>query len=455
MENRDKRYVIIILLTLILSALLTVPANSAEADLNKKLDLNLRDVELETAFMMLADLADINLICDKSVKGTITLQLSDIRFKDALDMIAESFELDYFTAHQTIFISTEKKIREKENTVVEKTLSLKYITSESAVELLEKQFSQIEFYELRNGRIMMRGKKDRLKRCENIVKEIDIPLKQVLITARVEEISRNKIKELGVHPDQLTKLNIIKDEDEKLEQIELSWPETLKMLEEQGAATLLANPALMTVDRKKAKLLIGDQVPVKLERVESDKTVSTIEYIDAGIILEFLPKILNKKQIMLNIQPAVNSLGQTLSEGLPAVNSRRAETTVILEDGQTFAVGGLIKENIIKNKIEVPVVSSIPVLGKLFSSEEKSEMHTELMIFITPEIIETKRIAKLDKENTEIENSIEKKEGFSESDAEKILEKFNKTSNTDLNKDKKKKIEGLTKEEIKELLNKQ
>ncbi|RCW50532.1 MULTISPECIES: type II secretion system protein GspD [unclassified Halanaerobium] len=449
------KYIIIILITVFLQVLIIIPAESAPDNFNKKIDLNLRDVELETAFMMLADLADINLICDKSVKGTITLQLKDVSFKDALTMIVGSFDLDYSTAYNTIFISTEDKIREKENTAVEKIFTLKYITAENAAELLKKQFEQIEFYELRNGRILMRGSDFAVKRCGKIIKEIDIPLKQVLITARVEEISRNKIKELGVQPDQLTKLNIIKDKNEKIEKLELSWPETLKMLEEKGAATLLANPSLMTVDRKKAKLLIGDQIPVKLERVESDKTVSTIEYIDAGIILEFLPRIINKKQIMLNIQPAVNSIGQTLSEGLPAVNSRKAETTVILEDGQTFAIGGLIKENIVKNKIDIPVISDIPVLGKLFSSEEKSEMHTELMIFITPKIIETKKIVDVNKTNKKEEINKDKQGGFSASKAETIIKKYKNKKESEKTKNNKKEFIDLTEKEIKELLQKQ
>jgi len=455
MANLVRKYSIIILITAVLQVLFIIPAESAPDNFNRKLDLNLRDVELETAFMMLADLADINLICDKSVKGTVTLQLKDVKFKDALTMITDSFDLDYSTAHNTIFISTEDKIREKENTAVEKIFTKKYITSENAVKLLKKQFKQIEFYELRNGKIMLRGKDFAVKKCKKIIEEIDIPLKQVLITARVEEISRNKIKELGVQPGQLTKLNIIKDEDEKLEKFELSWPETLKMLEEKGAAKLLANPSLMTVDRKKAKLLIGDQIPVKLERVESDKTVSTIEYIDAGIILEFLPRTINEKQIMINIQPAVNSLGQTLSEGLPAVNSRKAETTVILEDGQTFAIGGLIKENIIKNKIDIPVISDIPVLGKLFSSEEKSEMHTELMIFITPEIIETKRIEDFGKNNKKAEIDTDKEESFSASKAEEVLKKYKNKKEGEKTKNNRKEIIGLTEKEVKELLQKQ
>jgi len=146
-----------------------------------------------------------------------------------------------------------------------------------------------------------------------------------MIKARVEEISRTKIKELGINPNQLSELKIIKNEAGDIDKLKASWPETLRALNEEGLSNILANPSLMTVDRKKAKLIIGDQIPVKLERIEDEQTVSTISYIEAGIVLEFLPKILNNNEVLLEIKPSVNSIGQILADGLPAVNSRSAE----------------------------------------------------------------------------------------------------------------------------------
>jgi len=100
--------------------------------------------------------------------------------------------------------------------------------------------------------------------------------------------------------------------------------------------------------------------------------------------------------------------------------------------------------SVIKNKIDIPVISDIPVLGKLFSSEEKSEMHTELMIFITPEIIETKRIEDFGKNNKKAEIDTDKEESFSASKAEAVLKKYKNKKEGEKTKNNRKEIIGLT-----------
>jgi type IV pilus assembly protein PilQ len=199
----------------------------------------------------------------------------------------------------------------------------------------------------------------------------------------------------------------------------------------------------MTLDRKKAKLVIGDQIPVKLERVESDKTVSTISYIEAGIVLEFLPKIINQKQVLLEIKPSVNSIGQILADGLPAVNSRSAETTVILENGETLAIGGLIKKDELKTIREVPILADLPLLGALFSASENTDIETELIIFITPEIIETENKLSL----------AEKDEAVSSQNVKKISSQKEEIKGEKENK-RYREFKTLTAEELEEILNK-
>jgi type II secretory pathway component HofQ len=207
----------------------------------------------------------------------------------------------------------------------------------------------------------------------------------------------------------------------------------------------------MTVDRKKAKLIIGDQIPVKLERIEDEQTVSTISYIEAGIVLEFLPKILNNNEVLLEIKPSVNSIGQILADGLPAVNSRSAETTVVLENGETLAIGGLIKKDELRSVREVPILADIPLLGRLFSAEEKNDIETELIIFITPEIIiekpEKEFIGGAAAENeTKVEDAVEIE---SINTADKKQEIKGEKTNID-----NRGFKTLTAQEIEEILNK-
>lgn len=439
--------VILILIFLFLSAFV----QAAEKAENELISINLKGVELETALIMLANTADKNLICDSSVAGKITVIFNDIIFEDALNLITDSFDLAYSYRNQIIYVSSREKIAAKNKKVISRNYQFQNLSSEAAAEILKNNFEEINIIDLNSGGLIISSPEKNIARIEKIIKEIDKPQKQIMINARVEEISRTKIKELGINPNQLSELKIIKNKEGDIKKLKPSWPEALRALNEKGLANILANPSLMTLDRKKAKLIIGDQIPVKLERVEDDQTVSTINYIEAGIVLEFLPKIINNEEVLLEIKPSVNSIGQVLADGLPAVNSRSAETTVILKDGETLAIGGLIKKDEIKTVREVPFLADLPFLGKIFSAAEKNDIETELIIFITPEIIKTK-ITKTENELSKIEASKNK------NSSQKILKTNIKTKKKEIAGEKENKsnkgFKSLSKKEIEEILNK-
>ncbi|SIQ11538.1 type II secretion system protein GspD [Halanaerobium kushneri] len=429
---------IILVIILLVSAFVKAEKGSE----NNLISINLRDVELETALIMLANTADKNLICDSSVKGKITVIFNDIPFENALNLITDSFNLDYSYQKQIIYISTREKMAARNQKFVSKSYKFNNLSSELAAEILRNNFEEIKIINLNSEGLIINCKEKNLKELEKIISQIDQPQKQIMIKARIEEISRTKIKELGINPNQLAELKIIKNDSGNIEKLKPGWPETLKALNEKGLSNILANPSLMTLDRKKAKLVIGDQIPVKLERIESDKTVSTISYIEAGIVLEFLPKIINQNQILLEIKPSVNSIGQILADGLPAVNSRSAETTVILEDGETLAIGGLIKKDELKTVKEIPILADLPLLGSLFSAAKNTDIETELIIFITPEIIESEVRMVQNKITESNNNEINKKIN---SQKEEIKgEKQNKNN---------REFKTLTEEELKEIIN--
>jgi len=444
---------VLVILFILLSAFIKTESGSTV----EMISINLRNVELETALIMLANTADKNLICDSAVAGKITVIFNEIPFKKALDLITDSFDLDYSYQDEIIYISTAEKLAVKNRKIVSRNFKLKNLSTEAAAEILLANFEEIKIIDLNSEGLIVSCEENEIKEIEAIIRQIDRPQKQIMIKARVEEISRSKIKELGINPNQLSELKIIKNQKGDIDELKVSWPETLRALNEEGLSNILANPSLMTVDRKKAKLIIGDQIPVKLERVEDEQTVSTISYIEAGIVLEFLPKILNDNQVLLEIKPSVNSIGQVLADGLPAVNSRSAETTVILANGETLAIGGLIKKDELHSVREVPILAEIPLLGKLFSAEEKNDIETELIIFITPEII-TKEMAKKNAEKALVKNP-------EEMDRNDEIAKNHKIESAN-NPDKKQEIKGekkninnrefktLTAQEIEEILDK-
>lgn len=440
-KNKGRKVILSIILVIILNLTFSTAAASDTVFENKKISINFRDLDLKEAVIIMADMADHNLICDQSVTGKLTVILEDILFKDAFQLIAKSYNLDYLIEKNTIFVSGENIKKDEKTEMIVKNLKFKYIDAEKAEKYLINAFPDLEIMNLAAEGLLIKAENDKMEEVEALAEKLDLPQKQVLIQARLEEISRTKLKEMGINPDSLSRLNIIKDSSENIEKIEFTWPDTLKMLEEEGASEILANPSLLTLDRKKAKLIIGDQIPVKLERVEDDKTVSSLSYIDAGIVLEFLPKIINNNQVLLEIKPSVNSIGQVISNGLPAVNSRSAETTVILEEGEMLALGGLIKEDEIRSLRALPIISELPLLGGLFKSEEKRKMHTELMIFIKTKIITTETDAELNLIQKKEKNNIEKNKQL-------FLDEVKESKNSDNDFIK------LTDEELENILNK-
>jgi general secretion pathway protein D len=284
--------------------------------------------------------------------------------------------------------------------------------------------------------LIIYGRKDRVKEAINLIKRLDTPRRQVIIEARIEEISRTELLNIGVLPGELSHIRFISGDNKILEGIELSWPEYLKVLEDKGEAQTLANPRLLTLNGENGKLLIGDRIPVEVEEVVEGQAVKRIEYIDAGISLEFKPWISSDNNITLEVNPRVSSIGESVGGSLPAINTREASTKIRLNDGETFAIGGLIQDDMIESVSKVPLLSDIPILGEIFKHEKHNNIRTEVIIFITPYIV---------------------KEDFSYLDEDKKGEESSNNSicNQECNKDKPVEIHGLNRDEIEEILNKE
>lgn len=274
-------------------------------------------------------------------------------------------------------------------------VNVDYVEIENVNEIVGNNIPEVNLNtnSLTNEIIVSGNVKD-VERAVNLIKNIDIPRRQVIIEARVEEISRTASESLGISDptNNLPRIKFTKDSDDQINGITGSWPELLTALESKGEAETLANPRLMTLNGENGKMLIGERIPVK--GVTGDGEV-TITYIEAGITLDFQPWITNDNFIELQISPKVSSLGEELYEGYPSIRTREVTTKLRLRDGQTFAIGGLIQEDMKSSVNKVPILSEIPILGHLFKYNNESDEKTELVIFITPRIVEDDQVAEV------------------------------------------------------------
>ena len=288
----------------------------------------------------------------------------------------------------------EEKAEEEIETkiIITKRNIVDYIPIADAQSILENNYSGLtistnpEFKEL-----IIKGPEETVKNAAKFLDQIDRAQRQVKIEVRVEEISRSDIEELGINtlseasPD-LPRVKFVKSPDgATIEGVEMQWPDILDYIKRNSSSETLANPHLITLNGKDGKLLIGDRIPVKTTNADGSES---IKYIEAGITLEFTPWISQDDIIKLDVAPTVSSLGETKYEGYPTIQTREVETTLNLKNGETFAIGGLIQEDDTISKSAVPYLSEIPILGEIFKRTNEEQSKTELLIFITPKIIE-------------------------------------------------------------------
>ena len=160
---------------------------------------------------------------------------------------------------------------------------------------------------------------------------------------------------------------------------------TLKLLQENGAAQVLSNPKLVTKSGNKAKFLVGGEFPIAVSGVSG----GNVEWKEYGIITEVLPKILTDGTIDVTIEAELSRLDWSNSvQGFPNIAKRQAKSNVVLKDKQTIVIAGLIENYKDKQTSGLPILSDIPLLGSLFKNTKTIDNKTNVLIFVTPKILE-------------------------------------------------------------------
>ena len=168
-------------------------------------------------------------------------------------------------------------------------------------------------------------------------------------------------------------------------------------MNQEGLLTILAEPNLVALSGQTASFLAGGEFPIPVAQTNG---AIVVDYKQFGVKLDFTPTVINEHRISLKVRPEVSQIDTTASvttNGItvPGLSVRRADTTVELASGQSFAIGGLLQTNTTDIISQVPGLGSIPILGKLFSSTNYQNNKTELVIIVTPYLVEPTEPAKL------------------------------------------------------------
>ncbi|PRX31132.1 type IV pilus assembly protein PilQ [Orenia metallireducens] len=400
---KSKRRTISIIGFVVLVTLIVLSYSSLAAE--DKINLSFKGVDLRDAFRALADVAGMNVITDSTVKGRVTVNLKDISFIKSIELLTMTNGLGYRVVGNTILIGNPESLRESFDKKVTEVFKLENANPEEVKNslsiLLREDSLKIDN---RTKSIIVTAYEDEMDQIKKVIKELDKPNKQVVIEARIEDISRDKLDNMGIDWSFATGTtsngsSIIWDNNDneqvkkpnqfEIGNIGIEYQSVLAALNENGDSVTLANPHLATVDGKEAIINIGQEIPVIRETKDDDEVTREVEFRTVGTILKLTPRV-NDGAVTLSINQEVSEVNSYV-ENMPVINTKNVTTNIMVEDGKTIAIGGLISDKQIEKLSKVPLLGDMPILGKIFSKRRVDNEKRELVIFITPKIIDTEK----------------------------------------------------------------
>jgi type II secretory pathway component GspD/PulD (secretin) len=244
----------------------------------------------------------------------------------------------------------------------------------------------------RQNEIMVKGTKEELANVETIIAGLDKRAPQIMIEAKVAEITLDGEKDLGIKwssgtGDTKVEGQITIGELTLGGSLERSGliEATLKALQTEGKTNILSNPKVLTLDGKEAKILSGSKIPI---RIITPDGLETVEYRDVGLSMTITPRLSSDGLITMEVNPKIESLGTELIQGYPVINSREEKVIIRAKLDETVVIGGLITSEDIKNITKIPFLGDIPIFGKLFQFTHTKNKKTEIIILITAHLLD-------------------------------------------------------------------
>ena len=401
----------------------------------EKLTLNFQKIDVREALNVIADFTELNMVISDTVSGNITLRLKDVPWDQALDIILQSRGLDMrkngnviqvapreeIAAKEKISLAARQEISELEELRTE-SFQLSYQTVTEMIKLLtdpkqpilSKRGSAVS--DARTGTIFIQDTPSRLEEVRKIIKQIDVPVRQVMIEARfvsaTDDFNRTLGGRLGYtgpavgagagfaiggNTPTATRgtiggnvnlpgvasgtggltLSLFNPAATKVLTLELAASEL------DGRTKNIASPRVVTKDKFAATVSAGTQIPYQ---VSTSSGATSIAFKDATLKLNVTPQITPDDHINLLVAANQDTVG-TIYGGVPSINTKSVNTEVLVENGGTVVIGGVFTQDISDSTQKVPLLGDVPVVGWLFKNNVKSDTKSELLIFITPKIM--------------------------------------------------------------------
>jgi len=411
----------------------------------EKLSLNFQNIEVRAVLQLIADFTSLNLVASDTVGGTITLRLQNVPWDQALELILKTKGLDKRTVGNVLLVAPAEEIAAREKLEVEtnkqvaalapvrlEVVQIKYAKASDIVALLSKDDELISgrgfiSSDERTNTISVRETSDKQEQIRKLISTWDIPVRQVLIEARIVRARSNIAEEMGIQwgggglnedsgnlfriggsQNTLTELGDIANGSGD----SISFPGALGVdlgvtrantssiaigfsgsnylidmelsaFESDGKGEIVAQPKIVTADRQTATIKSGEEIPYQ---EASSSGATSVSFKEAVLSLEVTPQITPDDKVIMDLRINQDNRGE-VTAGIPSIETNEIVTQVLVGNGETVVLGGIFQSERSTTVTKTPFLGDIPYLGALFTKTQEIDERAELLIFITPKLL--------------------------------------------------------------------
>lgn len=385
---------------------------AARAAFKRPVTLQFRDTPLKMVFEALAKVGNINIVVDREVKNDLrsTIFVKDASIEDALDVILLQNQLERrLLSSNTLLIypATAAKVKELAELKV-RTFQLSNVDVNFMANIIKTMVKTRDVVtDVKSNSLVMRDTPEAIALAERLIAANDLPDPEVMLEVEVLEVSSSRTSELGLKLPTALTLSVPTPATGGLtvgalrnmsrnDLLVSPLSATLNLMLQDGDATVLASPRIRSRNKEKARILVGDKLPIITNLISQQQAgqnsvvTGSIQYVEVGIKLEVESQVYGDGDVGIKLNLEVSNVTDTIqteSGRAYQIGTRGAQTALRLRDGETQVMAGLISDSDRTSALKVPGIGQMPLLGRLFSNHSDNARKTEIVLSITPHII--------------------------------------------------------------------
>jgi general secretion pathway protein D len=391
------------------SAAAAADAPRLVAPFKKPITLEFRDASLRTVFDMLSRTAGINFVFDRDVRqdSKVTIFVRNTSLEDVVNLILTTNQLDRKILNSNsilVYPNTPAKQKDYREVVVRSFYLANADVKQASAMIKAMVKAQDLFVDEKLNLLVIKDTPEVVRLADQLVRTLDVPDSEVVLEVEVLEIARSRLQTIGIQYPGSVSLGAPLTGSTAATTQPIDGPMifttsnpalVFNLRATVSEANILANPRIRVKNKEKARIHVGDKVPVFTSTAAANVGVATaVNYLDVGLKLDVEPQIYLQDEVAIKVGLEVSNIIETIS--VPVGNgstvayrlgTRNANTTLQLRDGETQILAGLIADEDRKTSNRIPGVGDIPLLTRLFGSQEDRKVKTEIVLLITPRIV--------------------------------------------------------------------